>query len=91
MKEIVEIATPMYVSRLELFKPEVAQWVQYMGFEEIGDSRVRLNFRSSTYGASFSLDILVPSGINKGQLLIHYTELFGLFRDVKYKFLKGKL
>ena len=91
MNEIVEMATPMYISRLKLFKPELAQWFQYMGFDEIGDSRVRLNFRSSQYGVSFSLDFIMPSGINKGQMLIHYTELFGLFRDVKYKFLKGEL
>lgn len=83
---MVKVIAPTFCGRLDMLSKELAETVQYVGFETQGESRVELIFKTSKFGFEFRLSTLVTGG-NIDRLRLKYSELYLLFKELKYSHL----
>ena len=88
VKKILEYTEVEFKKKLDMMIPELAEKVQYTGYEKIGESRIDLVFKTSEHRFEFKINLGAPiSGREMDVALINYKILYLEFRGIKLRHL----
>jgi len=83
-KDYLEVVSIEFQRKMRLINWEAGKWMQYTGYEyKEGRDVLVFNFKTSSYGISFSVEVKAFSCI-KGEPFIPFNYTYNYFKSIKY-------